>query len=254
MDITEGMTFTFSPPLSIDDVVMEIVNSKQIALTLKRGKKWRADPGFIAVKSIEKNSESFKVGNADGINVAHILIDPVIFSNSLPFVASQSRLEVVGYGFTNIYDSKITFKDVSPDGYKMLDFTNNHIMYLKPVKDWLSIVNSPISNDAKYFALEVVSIDTGAGDVVLPDPITVGYIFKNRESVICEDSYKFSYGGICDDPEHLLSYIDFLDDDDTLLKVTPLDHHRNEVNITDDYFRCQMGTDCTDCLKIAQFP
>jgi hypothetical protein len=34
---------------------------------------------------------------------------------------------------------------------------------------------------------------------VYDDPITVGYVVKDREGVVCDDSCEFAFDGVCDD-------------------------------------------------------
>ena len=45
-----------------------------------------------------------------------------------------------------------------------------------------------------------------SGQVVLDDPITVGFIVADREGVVCDDSCEFAFDGVCDDGSESESY------------------------------------------------
>lgn len=45
----------------------------------------------------------------------------------------------------------------------------------------------------------MTSIDTGAGEVAFTDAITIGFVVKDREGVVCDDSCEFAFDGVCDD-------------------------------------------------------
>ena len=52
---------------------------------------------------------------------------------------------------------------------------------------------------AKSVPLSVVSIDTGAGSVVLKEPVIIGFVVADREGVVCEDTCRLALDGFCDD-------------------------------------------------------
>ena len=72
-------------------------------------------------------------------------------------------------------------------------------LQLNPGKVWLPPFLSMKDEDKdKKVFLQVSSIDTGAGDIVIDEPITVGFITKDREGVTCVDSCEFAFDGVCD--------------------------------------------------------
>lgn len=80
------------------------------------------------------------------------------------------------------------------------------------------------------------------------NPITVGFIVKDREGVVCDDSCEFAFDGICDDGR--TNDEDYHYEDDDLGGS-----YGEEQEPEDDYYAtdsykvspCVDGTDCTDC-------
>ena len=101
----------------------------------------------------------------------------------------------------------------------------------------------------------MTGIDTGAGEVVFDDPITVGYVVKDREGVVCDDSCEFAFDGVCDDGtegeyyEYYEYYGYYLDDDLGGYQDSYIEED-DDYYMEDDGYRvsaCVEGTDCTDC-------
>ena len=62
--------------------------------------------------------------------------------------------------------------------------------------DWLpSFMSLKDEDESKKIVLQISSINTGAGDIVFQEPITIGYIAKDREGVTCDDSCEFAFDG-----------------------------------------------------------
>jgi len=196
------------------------------------------------------------------------LADPVITPSKDTYHESQSKLVVIsGSGFTNVADTKIIIRPTSPGAYKILGVLEDAVrVQLRPDQDWLPVFLSIRGeDDSKRIAMQVSSIDTGAGEVIFNEPITVGYIVKDREGVTCDDSCEFAFDGVCDDGtepndqyyyEH---YNNYMDDDLGGFYGEPEDWDGDGVAYGvayDDYYMenedyqvsaCVEGTDCTDC-------
>ena len=63
--------------------------------------------------------------------------------------------------------------------------------------------------------MQLYSINTGAGEIVFDTPIVVGFVVKDREGVVCDDSCEFAFDGVCDDGSENEYYQDYgyMDDD-----------------------------------------
>jgi hypothetical protein len=109
-------------------------------------------------------------------------------------------------------------------------------------------------------------VDTGAGEIVFDEPVTIGYIVKDREGVTCDDSCEFAFDGVCDDGSepndqyYYQHYNNYMDDDLGGFYGEPEDVDGDGevyggVNYDDYYMAnedyqvsaCVEGTDCTDC-------
>eukprot|EP01040_Poterioochromonas_malhamensis_P011022 gene11022-12014_t len=245
----KGVSFTFDPVLKAGhDYEVDSTSDNKVTLRLKPGKKWRADPGLLVVKSIKVDNKEFSIG--DGIRVAVILADPVITSSKDTIHESQSKLVVIsGFGFTNAADTKISIRPTSPGSYKILSVLNDSIrLQLKPGMDWLpSFMSLKSEDDSKRVYLQVVSIDTGAGLIEMEEPVTVGQIIKDREGVTCDDSCEFAFDGVCDDgsvpnDQYYYDHQGTYQDDDFG------GFYGNENSMPDyQVSACVPGTDCTDC-------
>jgi len=275
----EDMEFSFDPPLKLGiDYDMDVESKNQISLRLKAGKKWRTEAGFLIARSIKVDKKEYALAGTEGIRVAIVLADPVITVSRDSYHESQSKLIIVmGTGFTNVADTKITIRPSSPGSYKVLGVLEDAIrVQLKPDKDWLpSFMSLKDEDDTKKIVLQVASIDTGAGDIVFEEPITIGYIVKDREGVTCDDSCEFAFDGVCDDGsepndqyyyENYNNYADddlggFYGEDDYAEEgYDEYDEEGDDYGYGDSYYddyymesedyqvsACVEGTDCTDC-------
>lgn len=259
----QGMSITFEPDVKEGvDYDFEVSSRNKIVLHLRSGKKWRADPGFLIAKSVKIGGSVYPLAGSDGIRVAVVLADPSIDSGKDSFHETQSKvIAISGKGFTNVADTKVIIRPTSPGAYKVLAVLDDTIrVQLKPDYDWLpSFLTLKGEDDSKKIPLQVTGLDTGAGEISFAEPITIGFVVKDREGVICDDSCEFAFDGVCDDgsePEDGEYYSYYLDDD--------MGGYYNEEGgegdyygeMYDDYYMaddgykvsaCVEGTDCTDC-------
>lgn len=272
----DEMEFTFDPALKVGtDYEIEVESKNKINLSLKAGRKWRSDAGFIVAKAVKVDKKEYSLAGNEGIRVAIVLADPVITVSKDNYHESQSKLIVIsGNGFTNVHDTQITIRPTSPGSYKILGVLEDAIrVQLKPDRDWLpSFMSLKDEDESKKIVLQVSSINTGAGDITFDDPVTIGYIVKDREGVTCDDSCEFAFDGVCDDGsepsdqyyyEHYGSYMDddlggFYVYDDMYLGEEVEDkeegnyfsYYFDDYYMEDDTYEvsaCVEGTDCTDC-------
>eukprot|EP00595_Chromulina_sp_UTEXLB2642_P002595 CAMPEP_0196767892 /NCGR_PEP_ID=MMETSP1095-20130614/42084_1 /TAXON_ID=96789 ORGANISM="Chromulina nebulosa, Strain UTEXLB2642" /NCGR_SAMPLE_ID=MMETSP1095 /ASSEMBLY_ACC=CAM_ASM_000446 /LENGTH=136 /DNA_ID=CAMNT_0042136687 /DNA_START=1538 /DNA_END=1949 /DNA_ORIENTATION=- len=96
--------------------------------------------------------------------------------------------------------------------YKVFKVTNDDIeIQLSSGGAWLPSFISLV-NDDRRIPLQVTSIDTGAGEISLPELITIGYIIKDKDGAVCDDSCEFAFDGVCDDSSVSNSYTSFIYD------------------------------------------
>jgi len=262
----EGMSFTFDPELRENvDYQLTVSSKNRATLRLLPGRKWRTDAGFIIAKSItvpaSGKPKTYPLAGVDGIRVAVVLADPSVATGSDNFHETQSKvIAIKGKGFTNVADTKVIIRPTAPSAYKVLNILEDTIrVQLKPSNDWLpSFVSLTGADENKKIPLQVSGIDTGAGEVTFDEPVTIGYVVKDREGVVCDDSCEFAFDGVCDDGtttdlyEYYEKYGYYQDDD---LGGT-YDYQNYETEPSDDYYMeddgyqvsaCVEGTDCTDC-------
>lgn len=256
----EGMTFAFDPDIKVGvDYDLEITNKNKAALKLRSGKKWRSEPGFIIAKSVRVGEKSYSLAGAEGIRVAVVLADPVVEATKETFHETQSKvIAISGKGFTNVADTKIIIRPTAPGAYKVLAVLEDTIrVQLKPDNDWLpSFLSLADEDEGKKIPLQVTGIDTGAGEVVFDEPITIGYVIKDREGVVCDDSCEFAFDGVCDDGTkseyyyYYETYGYYMDDDLGGYYDQSYREVYDDYYMPDDGYRvsaCVQGTDCTDC-------
>jgi len=277
----KGMQFQFEPPLQNGvDFDLEVISQNKAVLRLKDGKKWRSEPGFIIARSVRVGSKDYALAGLEGIRVAVVLADPTITISKESFHETQSKLLIItGTGFTNVADTKITIRPTSPGAYKIIGVLEDSIrVQLKPDNDWLpSFMSLKDEDDSKQIMLQVASIDTGAGEITFDMPVAIGFVVKDREGVVCDDSCEFAFDGVCDDGTepndeyYYENYFQYEDDDqgglyydDDYAGDDVRDDQTDDINeeedaygvAYDDYYMenedyevsaCVEGTDCTDC-------
>jgi hypothetical protein len=285
---TADMSIVFEPTLEVNkDYYFNYESKNKVTLTLAENKKWRRDAGFLVATAVVVGGKKYNLANGQGIRVASIYADPTIETKSTNIHETQSKVvPISGHGFTNIDDVKIVLRPTPSSAYKLLSVLEDTIrVQLKPDEDWLpsflSLKN--FADNEKKIPLQIASIDTGAGDVVLPEAVTIGYIVKDREGVVCDDSCEFAFDGICDDGSakdryyYYEEYGYYQDDfnggygagasygERRLAKKEAFDYGEEGENEAetyygaynyDDYYMatdeykvsaCLEGTDCTDC-------
>lgn len=195
----QGMSFLFNPPLRAEvDFEMDVKSSNRIDLHLRDGKKWRESPGAIVAKSVIIDGKEHQLGGTVGVEVAKVLSDPGIHSTQRTYYQSESKYVVVtGSGFTNKETMKVTLRPTTPGIYSVFEVSANYTrLKILPGLPWysgnLSYHDGPSSSSSSsssnsssssgitpLIPLEVVAVDTGAGNIVFDKPITIGYITEN---------------------------------------------------------------------------
>lgn len=269
---SEGMRFNFESDLKNGvDYDQQVESKNRVVLRLKSGKAWNTDNGMLIVKSIVKDGKTFNLAGGEGIRVAVVLENPSITSENSLYHESQSKLIVIsGSGFTDTDETNINLRPTPSTAYKILNVLDDAIrIQLLPDQDWLpSYTSLSGEDDSKKIELQVTSINTGAGNIAFDDPVTIGYIIKDREGVTCDDSCEFAFDGVCDDGSepndqyYYQNYNNYMDDDfgGFYDEEADFDGDGEEESYGemayDDYYMenedyqvsaCVEGTDCTDC-------
>ncbi|KAJ1427341.1 hypothetical protein B484DRAFT_450320 [Ochromonadaceae sp. CCMP2298] len=274
----QGMQFTLEPPLQNGvNYDLDVISKNTAIMYLKNGKKWRNEPGFIIARSVRIANKDYALAGSDGIRIAIVLADPSITLSKENYHETQSKLLIItGTGFTNVADTKITIRPTSPGAYKIIGVLEDSIrVQLKPDNDWLpSFMSLKDEDDSKQIMLQVASIDTGAGEIVFNNPVPIGFVVKDREGVVCDDSCEFAFDGVCDDGTepndeyYYENYFNYEQDDmggfyddasyyDDAEGGKEYDDEGDAYGVAyDDYYMenedyevsaCVEGTDCTDC-------
>jgi len=270
----DTIQFTFEPALKAGvDYDLNFENKNKVVLKLKVDKKWRSDAGFIIAKSIklDKSGKDIALAGSDGIRVAVVLEDPVVKSSKDTYHESQSKLVVVeGTGFTTVTDTVLAIRPTDKKAYKILGVLDESIrVQLKPDSAWLPAFSTlKDEEETKKVPLQVISIDTGAGNIVFDEAITIGYVVKDRVGVVCDDSCEFAFDGVCDDgsepnDQYYYSNNNKYEDDDLGGFYEGEEGEKEssggknkQSQEYDDYYMenedyqvsaCVEGTDCTDC-------
>jgi len=274
----QGMQFTLEPPLQNGvNYDLDVISKNTAIMYLKNGKKWRNEPGFIIARSVRIANKDYALAGSDGIRIAIVLADPSITLSKENYHETQSKLLIItGTGFTNVADTKITIRPTSPGAYKIIGVLEDSIrVQLKPDNDWLpSFMSLKDEDDSKQIMLQVASIDTGAGEIVFNNPVPIGFVVKDREGVVCDDSCEFAFDGVCDDGSepfdeyYYENYFNYEQDDmggfyddasyyDDAEGGKEYDDEGDAYGVAyDDYYMenedyevsaCVEGTDCTDC-------
>ena len=197
-----GMAITFNPPLEAGvDYDLSLFNSSSASLTLRQGKRWRAEKGILMAMQATVDSTTYPLAKYGGIIVAVVFEDPVVLPGSDNIHESQSKIITIrGQGFSDVDEMFITLKPSDPSSFTIFSVMDSLVrLQLKPDLDWLPPYLHLKPEEDKKIPLEVLSIDTGAGEVKLSSPVTVGYVIADRPGVVCDDSCKFAFDFVCDD-------------------------------------------------------
>lgn len=274
---TNSMGLVFEPTLMKGvDYDLTFVNRNRVQLTLRSGKKWRNDAGFLVCKAVTVGGKSYNLAGGSGIRVATVLADPIVATGTDNIHETQSKVIVIrGSGFTNVADVSVTLNPTMPGAYKVLSVSEDEIrLQLKPDFDWLPSYLS-LADTEKSIPLLVTMISTGAGDIFLDKSVVVGNVIQDREGVFCDDSCDFAFDGVCDDgtaDEMYYNYWEYggyyMDDD--IAGYYAYGQYANgdvygddQYNMYDDYYMeddgqyvsaCLQGTDCTDCGGVDAIP
>lgn len=270
MGLDANISLVFDPPITLGvDYSQSASSEHRIDLRLLQGKRWSASAGSLLVKSIVVAGTTYPLAGGNGIRVAEVFADPIIVKSVEKMHVSQSKLLVIsGSGFTDIESTTIELRPTDLDAYEIKGVLDDMIrIQLKPGKKWLPDYAS-LKNEDDSIDLQVVSIDTGAGEIRLTSGTTIGSVIDDRDGVTCDDSCKYAFDGVCDDgSEPFDAYYyqnnfpysdDGLDDDGDNFGY---DRQRRLATAVDgddgdDYYMetddsqvsaCLKGTDCTDC-------
>jgi len=218
-----NMKLILDPPLIENvDYTIEVSSGNRLVLSLVTNRKWTKEAGFLIIKAVNIGGSKYDLAGGAGVRVAVVLADPVINSGMDSFHETQSKvISIDGSGYTNVADVKITVRPTTPGSYKVLGVNEDTVrLQLKPDFDWLpSFLSLTDEADDKKIPLQVTAIDTGAGEIEYDFPVTIGYVVKDREGVVCDDSCEFAFDGICDDGTETEYYYEYeyygyyLDDD-----------------------------------------
>ncbi len=181
-----GMKLELYPNLVVNkDYTLDVYSFYRIILKLKDGKKWSNQPGPLLVTQVILDDKIITLSNGEGLQIA-ILQDPIILETAkqkLPkYYETQSKvIAISGRGFTS--DTiKITLEPTLKSSYEVLRVERDTIyLQLKRNESWLpSWLSFKQDNpQALPIPLLVSAINTGAGKVILKEPITIGYIVRD---------------------------------------------------------------------------
>jgi hypothetical protein len=275
--------FTDTSIVQGSDFDLSVLSDNTLELTLKSGKSWGKPSEFgdlvplIAAKISDDGGSTFyplggshlDTNDNEGIRVATVYPNPTVTEASNHIFQSHSKAVIIkGTGFTNLDSTTIKLSPTYDENFHIVSVSKNAILLrLEPEKDWLP--SSYPLNEESRIPLNVITIDTGAGEITLANNgARVGYILKDKETHICDDSCEFAFDGMCDDgSEPLFSYYGyyFYDDDYGGLYGDDMTYGTSSATSAydddssgyyDDYYwndessiapACLKGTDCTDC-------
>lgn len=229
---TEGIEFTLKPSHLFNvDYKLTFVNDRKVVLSLLPGKKWiipeRAFATNLVVQSVRINDKDYVQGRDDGVIIARLVEDPKVEAKHTEIRESQTKLvEVWGSDFALRNSMKVTLLPSFPSAYFLRSDDspsyNVFTIQLRPGESW--VPKTMKLQDGAKIALQVYSIDTGAGEYVLPEPVTIATIIPDVEGYVCDDSCPFAFNYRCEDPT---------------AKFYRFEEAKNH--------NCPPGTDCTDC-------
>jgi hypothetical protein len=225
-----GMLISLDPPMAqYVDYLVTVRSDKEFVLQLRQGGAgaWPAKNGFLAVTKITQGGVEYPFSFSEG-TIAQVLPNPTVAHSSQIIHESQSRvISILGTNFGAAADMVLTLSPTVSQGYSVIRCNSSTLCQvgLKRQFNWLPpfmSLNGDLGDGAdRRLMLFVRSIDTGAGELLLPDSgVIVGYVVKDVAGVVCDDSCPLALDGVCGDGSG----------SNSLLHV------------------CNPGTDCSDCL------
>eukprot|EP01040_Poterioochromonas_malhamensis_P013635 gene13635-15022_t len=227
----------FYPALTLNqDYYIQAMNSTRLVLKLKESKKWLQRPGRLYIQRITSSDGTvfcYTVGsnrdlNGDGIEIAHILSDPIVAENFTQVIhESQTKiLYIHGRGFSNSRLTNMFLRPVRPKCWSLLSVEETLIrVRLVEGCAWVpSIESLKDKGDDALIYIQVHSMDSGAGEIIDDDGITVGIIKRDIPGLVCNDSCVTSLDGYCEDGSD--PYVPY----EKIIE-----------------YPCSIDTDCTDC-------
>jgi hypothetical protein len=225
-----GMLISLDPPMAqYVDYQVAVRSDKEFVLQLRQGGAgaWPAKNGFLAVTKITQGGVEYPFSFSEG-TIAQVLPNPTVAHSSQIIHESQSRvISILGTNFGAAADMVLTLSPTVSQGYSVIRCNSSTLCQvgLKRQFNWLPpfmSLNGDLGDGAdRRLMLFVRSIDTGAGELLLPDSgVIVGYVVKDVAGVVCDDSCPLALDGVCGDGSG----------SNSMLHV------------------CNPGTDCSDCL------
>eukprot|EP00616_Rhizochromulina_sp_CCMP1243_P005762 CAMPEP_0118978400 /NCGR_PEP_ID=MMETSP1173-20130426/23555_1 /TAXON_ID=1034831 /ORGANISM="Rhizochromulina marina cf, Strain CCMP1243" /LENGTH=890 /DNA_ID=CAMNT_0006928593 /DNA_START=33 /DNA_END=2701 /DNA_ORIENTATION=+ len=258
--LSSGTVLNFSPLLEKNvDYTQTFVSATELSLKLKPGKSWHFMGGSLMVMSVTDpgSGKEIPVGSGgSGLQVAEILLDPFVeASERIMFASHSPKLTIRGDGFDN-EDISVSLSPTPGFAYVM-DKVDRTELVLRLLAGY-SWVDGLLDGESEH--VRVVSLDTGAGTVYLPDDgVIVAKVEPDIDDNNCDDSCEWALDGLCDDGS--VDNQEFFDDDYGGYYGYD-DYYGNYAYFDDDYAGgagyyddddffmaavCALGTDCTDC-------
>lgn len=248
---TDATDLTFSPALVKNvDYTQKFMDKTKLILTLRKNKKWRYDGGALVVTKVNNHDKTgvVPVGSGNlGIQVAYILQDPQVEeSERIVFASHTNRLVIRGSGFA-LEGTELTLTPTKRSAYEIESLEMTEIVLkLNEGHAWAAVEEKSGTHEYVY----VTKIDTGAGEVMLPDDgVIVAKVEPDVDDNHCDDSCEWALDGVCDDGSS--KGREWFDDDYGGYYGYEDDYYGYDYYYygDDDFLApvCDSGTDCTDC-------
>merc|ERR1711988_619126 len=123
----------------------------------------------------------------NGIQIANIVDDPMVFSSERIIFASHTRqLVVLGVGFATD-GTELTLSPTPRNAYDISSTESSEIILtLKEGKSWATVP------EGQSVHITVEKIDTGAGEIILDDPVAVAKVESDLDDNMCDDSCEWA--------------------------------------------------------------
>ncbi|CAM9563234.1 unnamed protein product, partial [Discosporangium mesarthrocarpum] len=265
----------FEPSVPANHYSLTVKSEDTLELELKEGKQWLSIGGPLLIKSIDVGEGVVPLAEPKGIKVAMILNQPSIKQADMSIYRTHTKhFPVMGSGFLSLFDRSkppaIELDNVKPSAYTIQDMWSDNQLTLKLVGDqWLDVAEGDV------VTIKVISINTGAGDIILPGGVPIAKVQEDSSTALCEDSCTYAEDGVCDEPllGSMYAYTTSsssawlrhgwgMDDDANYYQSTDYSSLYRYAGYTrtylygsgygdDDMYAgaapCEIGTDCTDC-------